>query len=71
MKYRIKTLDAAYIDLKEIKLYLAQFSPGTVKKFVDLYKKQRSALHDFPYSNQAYDDDTDYRRFVVGDYLGF
>jgi addiction module RelE/StbE family toxin len=71
MKYKISTLDEAYDDLKKIKKYLSQFYPGTVKKFVDLYKKRRDALRGFPFAHPVYEYNTKYRKLVVGDYLVF
>jgi addiction module RelE/StbE family toxin len=71
MKYRVRTLETGYEDLKEIKKYLAQFYPSTVKKFVDLFKKQRDRLKDFPFSCPVYADVPDYRCLIVGDYLAF
>ncbi len=71
MRYKVATLETAYEDLREIKKYLARFYPSTVRKFVDLYKKQRSKLRDYPYSCSIYNDDSDYRGLIVGDYLAF
>ena len=71
MKYKVKTLKTAYDDLKEIKQYLDQFYPSTVRNFVRLYKSKKDGLKEFPFSHQAYEDDPDYRRLVVGDYLVF
>jgi plasmid stabilization system protein ParE len=36
-----------------------------------LLKKKTSRLKDYPYSCPEYEDDPDYRRLVVGDYLVF
>ncbi len=71
MEYRIITLDIAYDDLKEIKKHLAQFYPGTVKRFVATYKKRLNTLKNTPFAFSVYSDDPNYRRFVVNDFLVF
>ncbi len=71
MKYKITTLETAYDDLKEIKMYLAQYDSSTVKRFVNEYKKKKANMRAFPFSCPVYEGDTDYRKLIVGDYLAF
>jgi len=71
MKYRIRFLPDAKTDLTDIKTYLNQFYIGTTKRFLTLLKKKITRLRDFPYSCPAYEDDPDYRKLAVGDYLAF
>ena len=71
MKYRIKYLPETVSDRDEIKNYLAQYHESTVKKFFNLLKVKISRLKEFPFSCPEYEDDHDYRKLVVGDYLVF
>ena len=71
MKYRIRYLPDTVDDRLKIKNYLSRYYTGTAKRFFNLLKKKISKLRDFPYSCQVYEDDTDYRRLVVRDYLVF
>ena len=71
MKYKIRFLPDAKDDLKIIKQYLNQFYPGTTGRFIDLLKKHISRLKDFPLSCPVYEDDNDYRKLVVNEYLVF
>jgi plasmid stabilization system protein ParE len=71
MKYRIKFLSEAADDREIIIAYLSQYYKSTVKKFLQLLKKRISQLKQFPYSCPIYEDDPDYRRLVVGEYLVF
>jgi len=71
MKYKINTLNSAFLDIKEIKQYLKQFYPSTVKRFVESYKQQTIRLKNNPYICERFIDDPDYRRLVMGDYLVF
>ena len=71
MKYKIRFLPDTVCDRNEIKDYLAQYYVSTVTKFFKLLKEKINRLKDFPYSCPLYEDDNDYRRLVVGDYLVF
>ena len=71
MKYQIKYLPDTVEDRETISTYLSQFYKGTATKFFALLKKKTERLKDFPYSCPQYEDDPDYRRLVVGDYLVF
>ena len=71
MRYRIRFLLETTTDRANIKAYLDQFYAGSAKRFFVLLKKKISRLKDFPYSCQIYEDNTDYRKLIVGDYLVF
>ena len=71
MKYRIKYLPDTVADRAEILAYLSQYYESTVRNFFTALKEKTARLKDFPYSCPAYEDDPDYRRLVVGDYLVF
>ena len=58
-------------DRAIIKAYLSQFYVGTSKRFFALLKKKIARLKEFPYSCPVFEDDPDYRKLVVGDYLVF
>jgi plasmid stabilization system protein ParE len=59
------------IDFEDIEAYLSQYDESAVKRFFALLKKKIAILKDFPYSCPVYEDDPDYRKLVVGDYLVF
>ena len=71
MKFRIKYLPETVTDRNEIRDYLSQYYESTAKKFFVLLKEKIARLKDFPYSCPTYEDDPDYRKLVVGDYLAF
>ncbi|MCL2420601.1 MAG: type II toxin-antitoxin system RelE/ParE family toxin [Defluviitaleaceae bacterium] len=71
MNYQIKYLPTTIEDRAVIRDYLCQYYESTAKNFFVLLKKRISQLKEFPYSCPVYEDDPDYRRLVVGDYLVF
>ena len=71
MIYQIKYLSDAAADRDDIKIYLSQYYESTVNKFFTLLKEKTARLKRYPYSCPVYEDDPDYRRLVVGDYLVF
>jgi addiction module RelE/StbE family toxin len=71
MRTEVIYLPKAIFDQADIKTYLSQFYPGTSKRFFDLLKKKIIRLKTHPYSCPVYEDDPDYRKLVVGDYLVF
>ena len=71
MKYRIRYLPDTVEDRANIRDYLSQYYKGTAKRFFDLLKKKIARLKDYPYSCPIYEDDPDYHRLVVGDFLVF
>ena len=71
MSYRLKFMEDTVADREYIKKFLLMFYPGTAKRFFSLLKKRTAQLKTFPYSCPEYEDDPDYRKLVVGDYLVF
>jgi len=71
MKYRLRYLHETVSDRNEIKAYLTNYYESTVKNFFALLKEKITRLSEFPYSCPIYEDDPDYRKLVVGDYLVF
>jgi len=71
MKYRIRYLPDTITDRDEIREYLSQYYESTAKQFFALLKEKIARLKDFPYSCPSYENDPDYRRLVVRDYLVF
>jgi len=71
MKTEVIYLPEAISDQANIKKYLSQFYPGTSQGFFSLLKKKIARLKTYPYSCPVYEDDPDYRRLVVEDYLVF
>ena len=71
MKYRIRYLPETVSDRNDIKAYLSQYYENTAKKFFAIMKNKIARLKDFPYSCPIYEDDPDYRKLTVGDYLVF
>jgi addiction module RelE/StbE family toxin len=71
MKTEVIYLPKAVSDQADIKNYLSQFYPGTNKRFFSLLKKKIARLKTYPYSCPVYEDDPDYRKLVVGEYLVF
>jgi len=71
MKYRARYSKQALQDKKHIKSYLSQYYESTVKSFFDLLKKRIERIKKYPFSCPSYEDDPDYRRLVVGEYLLF
>jgi len=69
MKYRIRFLPKTAMQQEEIRMYLSQYYESTVTNFFRLLKEKIARLRDFPYSCPVYEDDPDYRKLVVGDYL--
>ena len=70
-EYRIIYLPETVSDRNEIKAYLAKYYESTVYNFFALLKEKITRLKDFPFSCPIYEDDPDYRKLVVGDYLVF
>ena len=71
MKYRIKFLPETVTDREEIRAYLSRYHEDTVTKVLHLLKEKIARLKEFPYSCPTYEDDPDYRKLVVVDYLVF
>jgi addiction module RelE/StbE family toxin len=71
MGYKLRYLDLAKNDVKEMKDYLAQFYPRTPLKFLAVLKEKITNLSDMPYMYETYSDNPDYRKLSVYDYLVF
>ena len=71
MKYRIIYLPETLVDREDIANYLSQYYRGTAKKFFARLHEKIARLKDFPYSCPVYEDDPDYRKLAVGDYIVF
>jgi len=71
MKYQIKYLPETVSDRNDIKAYLDQYYESTVNKFFSLLREKIARLKEFPYSCPIYEDDPEYRRLAVEDYLVF
>jgi len=71
MKYSIRFLPDTVTDRAIIRRYLDQFYAGTAKRFFDLLRRRIDRIKEHPYSCPIYQDDPDYRKLVVGDYLVF
>ena len=71
MIYRLRYMEDTISDRDNIKAHLSKFYPGTTKRFFTLLKKKTIRLKTYPESCPIFEDDPDYRRLVVGDYLVF
>ena len=71
MIYRLRYLPDTVTDREELREYLSQYYAGTVRRLFALLKKSAARLKKWPYSCPVYEDDPDYRKLVVGDYLVF
>jgi len=71
MSYRLRYLSKTVEDREVIRTYLSQFYTGTEKRFFALLRKKTALLKEFPLSCPIYEDNSKYRKLVVGDYLVF
>jgi plasmid stabilization system protein ParE len=71
MAYEILLLKRAVKDIDEICLYLSQFYPGTVGRFLDSLEKGFENLAMNPQMYAEYFGNRKYRRMVVQNYLVF
>ena len=71
MSYKLAFLPDAVNDSEDLRVYLAQYYESTASNFFALLKKSCDKLKNYPYLCPEYEDDPDYRRLVVGDYLVF
>ena len=71
MKYRLKYMEDTVSDRDHIKAHLSKSYPGTTGRFFTLLKKKTARLKSYPESCPIYENDPDYRKLVVGDYLVF
>jgi len=56
-------------DKNEIKRYLSQFYPETPRRFTTTLKKQIAQLKQNPYMYPVYQENSDYRRMIVDNYI--
>jgi addiction module RelE/StbE family toxin len=56
-------------DKNEIKRYLSQFYSETPKRFTTALKKQIVQLKQNPYMYPVYQENPDYRRMIVDNYI--
>ena len=71
MNYRIRFLPETVADREGIRAYLSQYHERTATEFFHLLREKLARLKEFPYACPAYEDDPDYRKLIVGDYLVF
>ena len=71
ISFRVVFLEEAEMDMDDIEGYLSQYYASTVRNFFEKLKKQVFMLEDTPYMCQLYEEDSFFRRMVVGDYLLF
>ena len=71
MKYKLRYLPEAELDLFVIDDYLSQFYPDTPKKFFSDYDKAIETLLDMPYQYILYPGTVDFHRLIVHDFLAF
>ena len=71
MKYTVRFSPFAKEDKKHIKTYLSKFYPETPRRFDTLLKKHIYGLKDNPFMYPEYQENTDYRRMFVGNYIVF
>jgi len=70
MKTKVIFLPEAISDQANIKNIYLNFIPAQARGFL-LLKKKIARLKAYPCSCPVYEDDPDYRKLVVGDYLVF
>jgi addiction module RelE/StbE family toxin len=71
LKYKVRFSPYAKEDKEHIKSYLSKFYPKTPRKFIISLKKQIAYLKDNPYIYPEYQENTDYRRMLVSNYIVF
>lgn len=71
MAYNIEYLPEAYEDLDAIFEYLSRFYRSTASTFFRTLKHRISQLADNPHMAEAWEDEPDFRKLLVDDYLVF
>jgi len=69
MKYKIEFSNLSKTDLIQIKEYLSQFYPGTVKRFSDEFNKHKKILEESPHAFPIHRYVSQCRHFSVKDYI--
>ena len=54
--------------MDNIEEYLSGFYPSTANNFFDRLERQVASLENTPYMYEAYEEDSFFRRMVIGDY---
>ena len=68
MKYRIRFLQTARLDLRECEAYLLQYSEEAARNFYASLDNVLYSLQTMPFMFQIYERLPKYRRFIVGNY---
>ena len=71
MKYTVRFSHFAKEDRKEIKTYLSKFYSETPQRFITSLREHIENLKENPYLYPEYQENTDYRRMSVGNYIVF
>ncbi len=71
MAYKIKYLPLAVQDLRDIAEYLSQFYPGTAPRVLRTIRDKIANLKDMPEVYERYEQEPDYRKLLVEQYLVF
>jgi addiction module RelE/StbE family toxin len=71
LKYTVRFSPFAKEDKKYIKTYLSKFYPETPHRFNASLKEHIANLKDNPYMYPEYQENTDYRRMFVNNYIVF
>jgi len=69
LKYNTNFSTLAKEDKNEIKRYLSKFYLETPKRFTTALKKQIGQLKKNPYMYPIYQENPDYRRMIVDNYI--
>jgi plasmid stabilization system protein ParE len=69
MRYKLDMADSAEQDVQGTLTYLSQFYPSTPLRFKEILRKTYSNIKRHPYMYPECEDNTKYRRAVVGDYI--
>ena len=71
MKYELRYMDLALLDIADIKKYLSGFYPGTWPRFSEKLRSDVSGLASMPLMYPLWKPDSDYRCLAVNEYLVF
>jgi len=69
--YKVEHLPEAITDIFEIEEYLNQYSLAAADRFVETLDERAVTLAKLPYIWPVYEQDSFFRRMVIGDYLLF
>jgi len=71
LKYTVRFSPFAKEDKNHIKTYLSKFYPETPRRFTASLKEHIENLKDNPYIYPEYQENTNYRRMFVSNYIVF